>query len=75
MPDDTTPDPRDMQRVPEEQQIPTAGREVAGKPDMTRRPKLPERPHATVDVEDPAAPQRRDSNNDPGESDSELNRG
>ena len=75
MPDDTTPDPRDMVRAPEEQNIPTHGREVAGKPDMSRRPSLPERPRAVVDVDDPAAPRERESNNELGESDGELNRG
>ena len=53
MPTDTTPDPRDMERMPESQQIPQADREIAGKPDMRDRPALPERPRTTaVDIED-----------------------
>ena len=75
MPTDTTPDPRDMERMPEAQQIPKAGREVAGKPDIAHRPELPDHPHAiTSEVED--------ENADPvvesgplGSSDGELNRG
>lgn len=56
MPTDTTPDPRDMERMPEAQQIPEADREVAGKPDIRRRPPLPERPrHTAADVEDESA--------------------
>lgn len=74
MPTDTTPDPRDMERVPEGQQIPQAGRDEAPKPDMSRRPSLPEHPRAIVDVKDDA-PGGGDSGNDLGESDSELNRG
>ena len=73
MPTDTTPDPRDMERVPEGQQIPQARRDEAGKPDISRRPSLPENPKAVVDIDDPA-PSSRDSNNDLGESDGELNR-
>ena len=54
-PTDTTPDPRDMDRVPEEQQIPQARRESADKPqreDIARRPGLPERP-ARMPADDP----------------------
>jgi hypothetical protein len=43
-PTDTTPDPRDMERMPEEQLIPEGEREVAPKPrgdDIARRPELP----------------------------------
>ncbi|TFZ06579.1 hypothetical protein EZ313_08100 [Ramlibacter henchirensis] len=51
MPTDTTPDPRDMERMPETQQIPQATREVADKPDIRRRPALPEQPRTmTADV-------------------------
>lgn len=53
MPTDTTPDPRDMERMPEAQQIPQAEREIADKPDIGRRPPLPERPQRTAaDLED-----------------------
>jgi hypothetical protein len=56
MPTDTTPDPRDMERMPESQQIPQADREIAGKPDMRQRPPLPEQPRTMVaDVEDESA--------------------
>lgn len=46
-PTDSTPDPRDMERIPEDQQIPQARREEADKPrreDIARRPALPEQP-------------------------------
>ena len=53
MPTDTTPDPRDMERMPEAQQIPQATREVAGKPDIRRRPALPDHPETmAADIED-----------------------
>ena len=56
MPTDTTPDPRDMERMPESQQIPKAERELADKPDIARRPELPERPQPmAADVEDEEA--------------------
>jgi hypothetical protein len=57
MPTDTTPDPRDMERMPEAQQIPQARRDTAEPPDMARRPALPERPHrmAADEVEDESA--------------------
>ena len=54
MPTDSTPDPRDMERIPEEQQIPEASKgDRAGKPDIGARPALPDRPkHMAADVED-----------------------
>jgi len=56
MPTDTTPDPRDMERMPEDQQIPQAQRELAGQPDIERRPALPERPRPmAADIEDEEA--------------------
>lgn len=55
MPTDTTPDPRDMERLPEAQQIPQAkgGTERADAADIARRPGLPEHPERmAADVED-----------------------
>lgn len=55
MPTDSTPDPRDMERLPESQQIPqakggTARTEAA---DIARRPGLPEHPERmAADIED-----------------------
>lgn len=59
-PTDTTPDPRDMQRVPESQQIPQprsgSGRGQAGGPDIAHRPGLPEHPERmAADIEDEEA--------------------
>lgn len=55
-PTDTTPDPRDMERMPEDKQIPQAKREIAGKPDIERRPPLPEKPTTmAADIEDEEA--------------------
>ena len=75
MPTDTTPDPRDMERIPEEQQIPQ-GRERAGQPDIARRPALPVHPKPMVaDVEDEEDdPVGRRDGSLPA-SDGELNRG
>jgi hypothetical protein len=74
MPTDTTPDPRDMERMPEAQQIPKAEREVAGKPDIARRPPLPDHPGAvTSEVEDESADPVVESG-PLGHSDGELNR-
>ncbi len=73
MPTDTTPDPRDMERMPEAQQIPKAEREVAGKPDIPHRPDLPDPSAVTVVVEDEAADPVVESG-PLGESDGELNR-
>jgi hypothetical protein len=60
MPTDTTPDPRDMERLPESQAIPQAlpgaPRVQAGKPDIARRPGLPDHPQImAADVEDEEA--------------------
>jgi hypothetical protein len=79
MPSDTTPDPRDMQRMPEEQQIPQplAGRqsETVSQADIRNRPALPDRPVTMpADVEDEDADPVVESG-PLGESDSELNRG
>jgi hypothetical protein len=57
MPTDTTPDPRDMERVPPSQAIPEsvpgAPRAKAGRPDIAQRPGLPEHPRTmAADVED-----------------------
>ncbi|TFZ03537.1 hypothetical protein [Ramlibacter humi] len=54
MPSDTTPDPRDMERMPERQRIPDATRGgEAGKPDIEHRPSLPDHPkQMTADIED-----------------------
>lgn len=59
-PTDTTPDPRDMQRVPESQQIPQPGPRAAGRdagsPDIAHRPGLPEHPERmAADIEDEEA--------------------
>lgn len=61
MPTDTTPDPRDMERLPEAQRIPEPvpgrrARAPAGEPDMTHRPGLPEHPRTmAADLEDEEA--------------------
>lgn len=49
MPTDTTPDPRDMERLPEGQQIPQArdDRTVEAPPDIGTRPPLPDKPLIT----------------------------
>ena len=55
MPTDTTPDPRDMERLPESQQIPQAkgGTARAGAADIASRPALPDAPETmAADVED-----------------------
>lgn len=59
-PTDTTPDPRDMQRVPESQQIPQprpgATRGEGRAPDIAHRPGLPEHPERmAADIEDEEA--------------------
>lgn len=59
-PADTTPDPRDMQRVPESQQIPqprsSGSQGSAQGPDIARRPGLPEHPERmAADIEDEEA--------------------
>lgn len=84
MPTDTTPDPRDMERLPESQQIPQARRGERGRddpPDIARRPGLPERPAImAADIEDEEADPVRDDGpgiaESPraGESDGQLNR-
>ena len=56
-PTDTTPDPRDMERLPSSQEIPSAppGAHAAagGPPDIARRPGLPEHPDLmAADIED-----------------------
>jgi hypothetical protein len=57
-PTDTTPDPRDMERVPLSQQIPqqpSSGR-ASGPPDIAHRPGLPEHPERmAADIEDEEA--------------------
>lgn len=55
MPTDSTPDPRDMERLPESQQIPQAkgGTARAEAADIARRPGLPEHPERmAADIED-----------------------
>jgi hypothetical protein len=57
MPTDTTPDPRDMERLPESQAIPEpvpGGPRVKSKaPDIAQRPGLPEHPQTmAADIED-----------------------
>ena len=58
MPTDTTPDPRDMERLPEAQRIPESlpGRPPParpGEPDIPHRPSLPEHPQTlAADIED-----------------------
>jgi hypothetical protein len=62
-PTDTTPDPRDMQRMPESQEIPEPTPDAAGhaprepgKPDIAHRPQLPDRPEImAADIEDEEA--------------------
>ena len=59
-PTDTTPDPRDMQRAPESQQIqqrgPKAERGGDRTPDIAHRPGLPEHPERmAADIEDEEA--------------------
>jgi hypothetical protein len=59
-PTDTTPDPRDMERVPSSQQIPQqspgAPRASSGPPDIAHRPGLPEHPERmAADIEDEEA--------------------
>lgn len=74
MPTDTTPDPRDMGRAPEEQLIPQ-GRERAGKVDITGRPSLPERPKPMqADLVDEKEDVTGGRERDLPASDSELNR-
>jgi hypothetical protein len=52
-PTDTTPDPRDMERVPPSQEIPQAPRGSGGPPDIAQRPGLPEHPERmAADIED-----------------------
>jgi hypothetical protein len=56
-PTDTTPDPRDMQRVPQSQEIPQAGpaapRSSGAASDIAQRPGLPEHPERMpADLED-----------------------
>lgn len=84
-PTDTTPDPRDMQRAPDEPEFRQPGARsdhsdaVQREPDMAHRPPLPDDPVRTaVDIEDEEAdPVGTDQ---PGlaerlQSDSELQRG
>lgn len=55
MPTDTTPDPRDMARLPEAQQIPQAkgGTARVEAADIARRPALPQKPETmAADIED-----------------------
>ncbi|RYY94972.1 MAG: hypothetical protein EOO24_23730 [Comamonadaceae bacterium] len=56
MPTDTTPDPRDMERLPEAQVIPEgpAGRHrPAGEAEIAKRPALPDHPEImAADIED-----------------------
>ncbi|CAA9430677.1 MAG: hypothetical protein AVDCRST_MAG51-2650 [uncultured Ramlibacter sp.] len=79
-PTDTTPDPRDMLRAPEAQDIPEPmpGREgdsrrVVDAKEIARRPGLPERPEImAADVEDEDADPVVDTG--PGIEDGALNR-
>ena len=53
VPTDTTPDPRDMERLPSSQEIPQAPRASGGPPDIAHRPGLPEHPERmAADIED-----------------------
>jgi hypothetical protein len=57
MPTDTTPDPRDMERLPDSQAIPEpvpgAPRAKARTPDIAQRPGLPDHPQTmAADIED-----------------------
>jgi hypothetical protein len=57
MPTDSTPDPRDMERLPDSQAIPEAvpgaPRARSGTPDIAQRPGLPEHPQTmAADIED-----------------------
>jgi hypothetical protein len=74
-PTDSTPDPRDMMRAPDKQDIPT-GRKSADdhlKPDISKRPSLPDRPQRmAADIEDEEADPVIDSG--PGIADGALNR-
>ena len=58
-PTDSTPDPRDMERLPASQEIPTGPRARAGKgepPDIAHRPVLPDHPELmAADIEDEEA--------------------
>lgn len=59
-PTDSTPDPRDMERMPESQQIPQQGphavRAGGSTPDIAHRPGLPEHPERmAADIEDEEA--------------------
>jgi hypothetical protein len=85
VPTDTTPDPRDMERLPESQQIPQArraGRDKDAPPDISHRPGLPDRPLITAaDIEDEEAdpvidsgPGIADGEDRPSRGDGELNR-
>jgi hypothetical protein len=56
-PTDTTPDPRDMERLPSSQEIPQqpprGRRGSGGPPDIAHRPGLPEQPERmAADIED-----------------------
>ena len=60
-PTDTTPDPRDMERLPSSQEIPSgppgARADTGGPPDIAHRPGLPEHPEVmAADIEDEADP-------------------
>ncbi|HSW16828.1 MAG TPA: hypothetical protein VLJ86_06340 [Ramlibacter sp.] len=88
-PDDTTPDPRDMMRAPDEPEFLQPRPRPAGQPgrthaeaeaeDPTRRPPLPEHPkQMAVDIEDEEADPVGDDRPGVGErlqGDSELRRG
>ena len=62
-PTDTTPDPRDMLRIPESQEIPEPTpdgghhpHQSTRRPDIARRPQLPDHPEImAADVEDEEA--------------------
>jgi len=81
MPTDTTPDPRDMERLPQAQQIPTGRSDSKGaaQPDISRRPALPgDSPVMQADVEGEDEDHRVDTGPGVaagvGQPDGELNR-
>ena len=79
VPTDSTPDPRDMERLPEAQQIPQArsDRSVEATPDIGNRPPLPDRPlisDADVEAETGHADRGPGKGAGPGSPDGELNR-
>lgn len=84
-PTDTTPDPRDMERAPDEPEFlqpgarPDESERARREPDIAHRPPLPEHPvHTAVDIEDEEADpvgSDKPSLAERLKSDSELQRG